>query len=534
MRRSILVVMIDVMVLSVLALTAGQRSGGGRTISVPHYSWSAMVEEGLHKEQGYRDEVHRLQQQLAQAAALAKQALSQADRAFDDAGRERMGTQEMQARLHAMELAAEKARATAVLAKREAELATRATAEAKRRVAESERRRSAAEQAAEQARQQAAESRERTAAATLMAEKSLKEAALARSESERLQLIADTAAAARTQALQKATTAGAQIQQLKTQRAEREGKMTDLQISEAAARERAKATERERERLITQGDQTVDKLVKLSGQVAELEVRKETSDQIIAQMQEDQKLAEEELKKSVWVRREESLRGLRISYTEYNSRNNRNFVTKRQLVMPLVKVGRAVLIPADFRKLGLGRSFLGGLSDSVIEVEGTVRSVIGTEAPLPLESIIVRGVEPQVCFVRFTGSLDGALSSISMETLKEKRLQTALLFSPGTLNKHGRVEISPMIGTDYLSVRYSSGERPKVGDYLLSDRGEFIGVMVTRKECYVTPQVLSRKPASIILPIASPQRDGVYFKGFIDNLNRARELMDEHLKNRRF
>jgi len=534
MRRSILIVMIDVMVLSVLALTAGNRTGGKQNIPIPLYRWSAMIEEGLRNEEAFRDEVKRLEAQLASASELAKRALEQADKARDTVGLEREGSKEMQARVHAMELTAEKARAAAALAKREAELAQQTAAEARRQAVEAERRRSDAEQVAEVARQKALESREQTAVAKLAAEKALNEAALARSEGERLQIIAKTAETARKQALQETITADAQIQQLKTQLAQREEKMTELQVLEAAASSRATAIAQERERLVAQGEQATEKVAKLSGQVAELEVRKETAEETVAQLEEEQKLAKEELKKSVWVRREESLRSLNISYTEYNSRDDRSFVTSRELVMPLVQVGRAILMPADFRKLGLGRSFFRGLSDSVTQVEGAVTSVTDESTPLPLESIVVPGLEPQVCFVRFTGSSEGALRSVSMEALKEQRLKTALLFSPGKMNDNGRVEISPVIGSDYLSVRRTSGKKPKVGDYLLTDRGEFIGLMVTGDECYVTPQVLSREPAPVIIPISSDKPRGLYYEEFIDSLNRARERMDEHLKNRRF
>jgi hypothetical protein len=527
--------MIDVMVLSVLALTAGQRAGGQRNIPMPLYRWSSMIEEGLRKEEAFRDEVQRLEEQLARAAELAKQALEQADKARDAAGSERESSKEIQARVHAMELAAEKARAEAALAKRETELARQTAAEARRQAEESEKRRMAAEQAAAEAQQQVTESIEQTAAARLAAEKARKEAALARSEGERLQLVARTAQEARKQAEQKAETVGTTVQQLQTQLAQREEKMTELQLAEATARERAAAIAQERERLVAQGEQTTEKLVELGGQVAALEVRKEVAEQTVAELEEEQKQAAEELKKSVWVRREESLRSLNISYTEYNSNKDSDFVTRRELVMPLVQMGSELVVPADFRQLGLSRTFFfGGLSDRVTDVNGTVASITKDAKPLPLESILVPGPEPQVCFVRFAGSSEGALKSISMEKLKERRLKTALLFSPGKINDNARVDISPIIGKNYLTVRRESGKKPKVGDYLLTDQGEFIGLMVTGDECYVTPQTFKGVPDSVMIPIASGQRDGLYFQKFIERLNQAREKVDEHLKAREF
>ncbi|QHI69304.1 coiled-coil domain-containing protein [Tichowtungia aerotolerans] len=485
MRRSILVVMIDVMVLSVLALSAGNRAGGENKIPMPLYRWSTVVEEGLRKEQAYQDEVKRLEEQLSRTSELAEQALAQAEEARDTASRERSGSQEMQTRLHEMELTAEKARAAAQLAKSEAQMAQQTAEEARRQAEEAAQRRAAAEKAVLEAQKTASDVTSR-------------------------------------------------ISELQTELTDHTEELAKLRASEAAAKERALALEEERSRLAAQNEQFASKMASLSGEVAALEVQKQDAEQTVAQLEKQKQAEEAERKKSIWVRRDESLRRLNISYTEYNSSDDRNFVTRRELVMPLVQVGRAVLVPADFRKLGLARSFFGGLSESVTQVDGSVSSLTGAFNALPLESIVVPGAEPQVCLVRFTGALDGALQSITMETLKERRIKDALLFSPDEVNEHGRVEVSPIIGSDYLTVLYTSGKKPKVGDYLLTDRGEFIGVMVTKEECYVMPQVLSRTPAPISIPIASRTQDGGYFDEFINSLNRARKRMDDHLKIRKF
>lgn len=509
MRRSILIVMLDVMVLSVLALTAGKRGGNENNIPVPLYRWSTVVEEGLRKEQAYQDEVKRLEEQLARSAALAEQAMRQAEEARAAAGRERSGSQEMQQRVHEMELAAEKARSATELAKREMQLAQQTAEQARLRTEEYERQRSTAEQ----------------------------QAAQARIEAQRLQTVASSAESAQQQAEREAAEAAARIEALEEQVAQ----LDELKTAEAAAKERARSLEEERERLAAergrlaeQNEQYAAKLAGLHGEVAALEVQKQDAVETAAQLEQEKQQAEVERQKSVWIRRDESLRRLNISYTEYNSRNSRDFVTRRELVMPLVKVGRGVLIPSDFRKLGLARSFFGGLSDSVSQVEGTLRTLSGDVNALPLSSILVPGPEPQVCLVRFEGEQDGALESITMETLKERRIKDALLFSPDEVNEHGRVEIVPVIGSDYLTVEHASGKKPKVGDYLLTDRGEFIGLMVTKEQCYVMPHVLSRTPLPVIIPITSSNQNSVYFEEFITNLNRARDRMDDHLKQREF
>lgn len=507
MRRSILIVMIDVMVLSVLALSAGKRAGGGEhNIPVPLYRWANVIEEGLRNEQAYEDQVRRLEEQLARTSELAEKALTQAEQARETASQERTGSQEMQERLHEMELAAEKARAAEGLARREAQSAQQTAAAARRQAKDAEQRKAAAEQSVQKALDEVEQARRRR-------DELQTQVAAAESERREAQL---------------------QTEKLQEQLIERSEEMTELQVAEAAAKERALTLEQERVRLAAQNEEFTSKVAGLSGEVAALEVRKQDAEKTVAEFEKEKRLEEAERKKSIWVRRDESLRRLNISYTEYNSGNDRNFVTRRELVMPLVQVGRAVLVPADFRKLGLGRSFFGGLSDSVTQVDGSVRSLTGSFNEVPLESIVIPGPEPQVCLVRFNGALDGALQSISMKTLKERRIKEALLFSPDEVNEHGRVEMVPIIGSDYLTIRHISGKKPKVGDYLLSDRGEFIGVMVTKEECYVMPQVLSRTPAPINIPITARDQNSVYFKEFINSLNHARKRVDDHLKERKF
>jgi len=119
-----------------------------------------------------------------------------------------------------------------------------------------------------------------------------------------------------------------------------------------------------------------------------------------------------------------------------------------------------------------------------------------------------------------------------MAALKEQRLKSALLFSPDDVNAYGEVEINPVFGSDYLKVRSLTGDKPAVGDYLMSDKGEFIGVMVTKEDCYVTPQVLSRTPPPVQIPLTSANPDETYFTDFIQKLQQARALVKEHLAKR--
>jgi hypothetical protein len=202
--------------------------------------------------------------------------------------------------------------------------------------------------------------------------------------------------------------------------------------------------------------------------------------------------------------------------------------------MPLVKTDRFELVPAEFKSLGLKRSFFGGLSDQVTDVSGVVAPMVGVAKPGSLSAIIVPVAEPQVCLVHSVGHSEGALVPITMLGLKEQRLQSALLFSAEDVNAYGQVEISPLVGRDYLNVRPLSGKKPKVGDYLLTERGEFVGVMVESDVCSVLSNKLSSSPKPIIIPLTERNEKGLYWSEFVKNLNMARELFQTHLDTRKF
>ena len=136
MRRSILVVMLDVMVLSVLALTSRSLRGAGANIPVPASGLSRVLEEGLRNEVGYRSEIARLEAQLKESSNVARQALEQAALAEAKADRERAEGAEALTKLREAELAEERAKSRAILAGREAELVNQQATVAKDRTRE--------------------------------------------------------------------------------------------------------------------------------------------------------------------------------------------------------------------------------------------------------------------------------------------------------------------------------------------------------------------------------------------------------------
>lgn len=300
-----------------------------------------------------------------------------------------------------------------------------------------------------------------------------------------------------------------------------------LEIAKAQAKE--EEARRVQTELLVRNEERVEehaaKTAELQKQVVTLEVQKDNESQKVAKLEEEKRLSEEEAAKSVWVKRDEALRNMNIQYTEYSSSGDRDYTTDKTLTMPLVKIGDLVFVPAEFEKLGLKSSFFGGgLSDYVTDVKGELRSSKDEEIGWSkITSILVSGKEPQVCLVRFAGNSTGAISAISMDELKEQRIRSALLFTPDEITEYSNVQIMPIVGTDYLKIIAPDGKKPKVGDYLLSERGDFIGVMVTKENAYVIANSLQGIPAPISIPMVRGKDSDGYFNEFIKMLAIARE-----------
>ncbi len=550
--------MLDVMVLSVLALTARQQAGEGSTVNIPlpASGLSRMVQEGLRKEADYQDKIALLQEQLNASNDLAKDALEQAKLAEEEAERERSESDEALAKMRAAELAAERAKAEAQLAQREAELVNEQA--------------QLAEARAKEMQQKEAEARERTRELELreIQAKSRADAAL-----ERVQLAEAKAVEAERMAKEAEQNAGAkdaevmalqqQVQLAKSEQEQaekqaaaltatlvvRENELLSARSAEAAAKAEAKVADAERERLTVKNEQMVSELTQAKEtaavmevqhkdaieKVAAIEEQKQDVEQKVAVLEEEKKAAVAELSKSVWVQRDEALRRVIVSFSEYNTSHGQSYPTSVNLALPLVKMEPFIFVPAEFKTLGLKKNFFGGLSDRITNVRGVVGPMVLEDVKLnKLNAILVPSAEPQVCLVHPSGELNGALEPVTMQGLKEQKMRTALLFSPYDANDFGEVKIYPVIGRDYLKIEPSSGKKPRVGDYLLSDRGQFIGVMIEPDVCSVLAAQLPDAPKPVVIPLTKGASKGFYWTQFTANLNKARSIVDQHMETRKF
>ncbi|MEI6891907.1 MAG: hypothetical protein V5783_07025 [Pontiella sp.] len=519
MRRSILIVMLDVMVLSVLALTSQSLRNGRSNLPVPSRGLSRVLEEGLRNEVGYRSEIARLEAQLKAASGIAQKALEQAALAEAKADRERAESAETLAKLHEAERAAERSNARATLAGREAELVNQQAETARKRTRELEHREQEAKARADAAQARVKRAEQKAEHAEQLAQEAERSAGDRHSVMLALKQDALHARSAQEFAEQRA-------RKLSITLASREVDLMAAQSSEAQAVAKASMALSERERLEAKTADVAERLVEAREAVAVLKEREKNDGEKIAQFEAEKKAAAAERNTSVWVRRDEAMRRVMISYTEHAA-NGKTYRTDKWLLMPLVDVGGFMVVPAEFKALGLRKSFFGGLSERISDVRGVATPMVGEPQAGSLRALIVPAAEPQVCLAHVNSSTEGALKPITMQGLKNRRLRTAMLFSARDVNAYGLVEIVPMLGRDYLNVRTLSGSRPKEGDYLLTERGEFVGVMVTSEVCYVLPDELSSTPRPVIIPLRAYGEKEVYLTRFVKNLNLARNLFEQ-------
>ena len=516
--------MLDVMVLSVLALTARQRAGGGAGhIPLPAGGMARMVEEGLRNEAAYRDRIASLEAGLKESNALSRAALERANVAEAKSERDRAESLASLEKLRKAELAAASAKSDAELAEQQAELVGRQAELARQRTLEFEKKEREAKERADAAllkmklaEQKAAEAERRAR------EAALDSAELARAEEDALRARAER------------DTAKQRAQELDTELTRSEQELIDAKAVAAQAVAKAAVAQSERERLMQKHEQITEKLVEARADAAALEEQGKSDKERVARLEAEKRAEAEELNKSVWVRRDEAMRRVRIRYSERNASNGRLYAVDRELAMPLVRVGAFAVVPAEFGELGLRKSFFSGLSDRVTDVQSIVSPMVGEGDSGALRAIMVPAVEPQVCLTHVTSATEGALKPLTMPELKKRRLRMASLFSAKEVNAYGLVEIVPMLGRDYLQVRSLSGHRPKTGDYLLTERGEFIGVMVKSDVCYVLPGEVAAAPKPVIIPLHSFGKQETYLSNFVENLNRARDLLDRHTDARGF
>lgn len=481
MRRSILVVMLDVMVLSVLSLSLGRGSSG---FVLPVYRWSQIVAEGLEKEQAYRELVEDMQTRLAAAQAESVAAAE----AAREAAIQRRIAEEAAARVEARGSEAE---ARALDAQVRAEVAAQKAREAEERMAAARR-----EEQAIRARTGEIESRSREAELRASVLEDAVEQALAAQD----QLLARERAV---------------IEQLAAARE-----------AQAMAEGRAAQAAEEKQRAERSAENAREYIAFIRRQMVEVESRERETRFELARVEEQKVEAEqtlealaEEQRQSVWVRREDAIRRLRVFLGEQSSYSRGRRI--ETMFLPVVQMGAQFVLPTEFDSLGLGwREVQQG--GQIVAVDLDIEAFDEEGPVLRVSDPIVAPTEsPRICLVVLPAADEPppALMPLGMEALKAERLQSALLFKKEFPDQRMAVVITPALDGNFISVRpqtptplvdLRARQRPRAGDYLLTENGRFLGVMISSDRAYVLPVAWPDIERQVRIPVEPPNENGVY------------------------
>jgi hypothetical protein len=568
MRRSVLIVMLDVMVLSVLSLTLG--NGDSRFI-VPVYRWSSLIERGLEKEQEYEQQLAELrsraqQQAEALAEAAARQAELQRQKAGLTAEAETARAEILQARTaaEAAKEAARQAIEAEKLARVQAEAETRARAEAEKRAQAAVEQSIQAEAAARAAKE--LQARADAAAQAAQAAKKQAEAEAARVEAEAAQLQLQTrlaeerAAQAReniAELKQKTEQSTTQLLEMQAELKQAEKQLESSTEAAALARQReqealektAQAARKEQaaiekmQRLEADRKRALERLQQMDDRLTATQLAEEQAVQALTEARKQAEAArtrldqiEAEKNQSVWVVRERAIRRFQVAAREESKDPFPNRTTAT-LYLPLVEFGEQLYAISEFESLRLdwwGIQRAGDLLSFVLNMDHVQAGTLPHQVTEPL---LIHTTEPRTVYIPVPrGAEETGLRPIGLKRIKEERIQTGLLFKKEVPDTGLTVEFTPSLDAEgYLLVRTAeaaSKVKIEAGDYILTQNGFLVGVMMTRTLCYVIPEHLPAPElrATVTLTKKSGQR---YFETLVEDARAVSERIRELPENLR-
>ncbi len=572
MRRAVLIVMLDVMVLSVLALNAGK---GSSHLLVPAHRWSEVIARGLEKEKQMEAAMLQMRDDLLKArdlAALAMEREAEALKARErlqgekDASRDALEEAKLEResakaskRLaeerekHALDIAAaaRKREAEAVVREKESvarrEEAERLTREAERSALEAEKRAGDAVTMSAVAESKARLAEKRVEDALIAEREAIDAVARARAEAKALELRSVSAETVARKAEETESYAMKLAKDLQAQIKEGSDRVELAMVGEATAIERARLAEVERERIESDNRDSLEKVIKLRESLAALEQKgMDSGDRLdearkrIDEYRKQLEAREEEGPKgSVWIKREQALRLLQVVMVE-SEPGRAPFTRRKTLFLPRVKIGNQVVVPVGFDTLGFGVWWYQSKVDRYVSrlafALGPVRE--NPKAPDDVMKLVRAPLsfdrrEPRVCMVESDVGA-GVLDIIPLRAIKEERIQRALLFKSGSPDTRIKVEITPSIsGMLKISAADTSvKESPEAGDYVLTEDGRFIGLMVDKSACYPLPSSFPTG-ADCIKVTLSRSENSLYYVDFVRALEDVRKLVRLKKKERK-
>ncbi len=563
MRKSVLILMLDVLVLSVLSMIVGER---GSQYPLPVYRWANVVEQGMAKEDEYHDRIALLEQQLDERQGLLKEAAENMRKVREQENRTRLEADfarkknlDLAGKIDQMEKLLAQTHASLEQERKKVEQATDQKHRTEMDVAlEQEKRKLTREELARLNQQQ-----QDAMARIKDMEKKVREAEfqakIARDRQQqataRMLELAQREKQTRNQVAvseQKLEHKEKQIEMLlnNARTAEADARKRELlalaEMEEAVKREQrerdvAREHEEARKKAEQQARTSQNYIIHLHQNLADAKIREKQALSRMEVAREKAEMIEERLddlrtdrKGSLWVLRDKAIRHLIVIMVEedFGSINDLKDV---DLYLPLIKLGEQCFLPSHFR--GLELDWWEIHNDSEIVTLRYTMECIGEDRTTRdlTQPIFAPDTEPRFCLIPVQGSdAADALEVKGIEAIKQERLQTAFLFPQDNPNRGIQVDLTPTIQGDYLMIKPSDSKaklKPREGDYLLTDTGRFVGIMVTKEKCYVMPKTMLPHPArGTFIPLRQNEKNAI-FKAFVqaaDNVrDKIRKLPDE-------
>jgi len=538
--------MVDVMVLSVLSMQVGDSDS---RFPVPIHRWAEVIERGLQKEEEYKDKIAELEAAIDATRDTATKAELQALLAKE---KEAIAKAEAE-RMRAAREEAEKQAEAAIAAAQQAEVEARSKA-AEKEVASEEAARARTRR--EEALTQALEAEKAASAAkerAMLAQKELETklnqiAEIKTREAEMLKKARQAENRARMAEAREKTVNELMndVRERLSNATEQERKYAEMMAKAEAAKAKIEGEAEVYEKELAEAKQNVeatrDEVTELTGKVVGLSAAEKAARKDLERVAEEKtelatKLGdiEREKEESVWVRRDKSIKVMDINMVEKDVRSE-NDEKQKELYLPLLQLGGKTVMVSEYETLELDWWEI-QVDRNIIKLLFTINAPGSDDKDKMCRafSMMYEESEPRILYLPFNcdGSDFETLKPIGMGKLKEERIQNVLLFKAGEPDKATRVKITPLLRENYLSVRDiepSSDVDIRPGDYLLTERGQFVGVMVTRDKCYVVPAGMpSEDSMRGISLIKSPQQE--YYEAFVSGARKLKDKVKEMTKD---
>ena len=231
-----------------------------------------------------------------------------------------------------------------------------------------------------------------------------------------------------------------------------------------------------------------------------------------------------------WVVRDRAMRRFRV-FIKLGGRSFLGHTRKSTLYLPLLRMGENLYATSTFGAWEL--DWWAIHYDGHVSAMSFMMDDI-TTGSFPYEiqdSFVAPKNEPRVCMVAVDkGDPEVGLRPIGIEKMKADRVRSGILFKKDAPDKSMQVDFTPAVdGSPYLQVHKPEPHQEMIiedGDYILTENGFFVGVMVSRDSCYVVPAELPPPDAAVEIPLTKPS-DAEFYDAFTESAGRVRSMIRE-------